>query len=112
VDLNDTPEQAAYREKTRTWLEANRDQAPPRSGSSEDKAYIDSRRAWQRKLAEAGLAGVTWPKELGGQGLGPIEQVTVNQELSRAGVPGIAVPTRALSRVRRSAASTGLSSSA
>ena len=89
MDLNDTPEQAAYREKTRTWLEANRDQAPPRSGSSEDKAYIDSRRAWQRKLAEAGLAGVTWPKELGGQGLGPIEQVTVNQELSRAGVPGI-----------------------
>jgi len=89
VDLNDTPEQAAYREKTRTWLEANRDQAPPRSGSSEDKAYIDSRRAWQRKLAEAGLAGVTWPKEFGGQGLGPIEQVTVNQELSRAGVPGI-----------------------
>ena len=89
MDLNDTPEQAAYREKVRTWLEANRDQAPPRSGSSEDNGYIDSRRAWQRKLAEAGLAGVTWPKELGGQGLGPIEQVTVNQELSRAGVPGI-----------------------
>ena len=89
MDLNDTPEQAAYREKVRTWLEANRDQAPPRSGSSEDNGYIDSRRAWQRKLAEAGLAGVTWPKELGGQGMGPIEQVTVNQEISRAGVPGI-----------------------
>ena len=27
--------------------------------------------------------------EYGGQGLGPIEQVTVNQEISRAGVPGI-----------------------
>jgi len=35
------------------------------------------------------LAGVTWPKEFGGQGLGPIEQVIVNQEISKAGVPGI-----------------------
>jgi alkylation response protein AidB-like acyl-CoA dehydrogenase len=89
VDLNDTPEQAAYRAEVRAWLEANKESAPPRSGSSEDKAYIDSRRAWQRKLAEAGLAGVTWPREVGGRGMGPIEQVTVNQELSKAEVPGI-----------------------
>jgi alkylation response protein AidB-like acyl-CoA dehydrogenase len=89
VDLNDTPEQAEYREKVRSWLQAHKEEAPPRSGSSEDSSYIDARRAWQRKLAEAGLAGVTWPREYGGQGLGPIEQVTVNQELSNAGVPGI-----------------------
>jgi alkylation response protein AidB-like acyl-CoA dehydrogenase len=89
VDLNDTPEQAEYREKVRTWLEAHKDEAPARAGSSEDKAHIDARRAWQRELAEAGLAGVAWPREYGGQGLGPIEQVTVNQEISRAGVPGI-----------------------
>jgi alkylation response protein AidB-like acyl-CoA dehydrogenase len=89
LDLNDTPEQAAYREKVRSWLDQHKAQAPPRSGSYEDSAYVDARRAWQRKLAEAGLAGVTWPKEFGGQGLGPIEQVTVNQELARAEVPGI-----------------------
>jgi alkylation response protein AidB-like acyl-CoA dehydrogenase len=89
VDLNDTPEQASYREEVRAWLQANHAQAPPRSGSYEDSGYIDARRQWQRKLAEAGLAGVTWPQEFGGRGLGPIEQVTVNQEISRAGVPGI-----------------------
>ena len=89
VDLNDTPEQAAYREQTREWLEAHKGEAPPRAGSSQDSEYINGRRAWQRKLAEAGLAGVTWPKEYGGQGLGPIEQVTVNQEIAKAGVPGI-----------------------
>jgi alkylation response protein AidB-like acyl-CoA dehydrogenase len=89
VDLNDTPEQAAYRGEIRAWLEANKAEAPPRSGSFEDKQYIDARRAWQRRLAEAGLAGVTWPREYGGRGAGPIEQVTVNQEISRAGVPGI-----------------------
>ena len=89
MDLNDTPEQAEYREKVRAWLAAHKDEAPPRSGSTEDPAYVDVRRAWQRKLAEAGLAGVTWPKEYGGQGLGPIEQVITNQEISRAEVPGI-----------------------
>jgi alkylation response protein AidB-like acyl-CoA dehydrogenase len=89
VDLNDTPEQAEYRQKVRSWLEEHRDEAPPRQGSSEDTAYIDARRAWQRQLAEAGLAGVTWPREYGGQGLGPIEQVIVNQEISNAQVPGI-----------------------
>jgi alkylation response protein AidB-like acyl-CoA dehydrogenase len=89
VDLNDTPQQAEYRARVRDWLTEHAAQAPPRSGSYEDTAYIDARRAWQRQLAEAGLAGATWPKEYGGQGLGPIEQVTVNQELSQAGVPGI-----------------------
>jgi alkylation response protein AidB-like acyl-CoA dehydrogenase len=89
VDLNDTPEQASYRQEVREWLEANKAQAPPRSGSSEDTEYIDARRAWQRRLAEAGLAAVSWPAELGGRGLGPIEQVMVNQEIGRAGVPGV-----------------------
>jgi alkylation response protein AidB-like acyl-CoA dehydrogenase len=89
VDLNDTPEQASYRAEVRAWLEQNKAQAPPRAGSYEDAEYVNARRAWQRQLAEAGLAGVTWPKEFGGRGLGPIEQVTVNQEISRAGVPGI-----------------------
>ena len=89
MDLNDTPEQASYREEVRAWLRENKAQAPPRSGSYEDGEYINARRAWQRKLAEAGLAGVTWPQEVGGRGLGPIEQVTVNQEISQAGAPGI-----------------------
>ena len=89
MDLNDTPEQASYREEVRSWLEANKAQAPPRSGSYEDSAYVDARRQWQGRLAEAGLAGVTWPVEFGGRELGPIEQVTVNQEISKAGVPGI-----------------------
>ena len=89
MDLNDSPEQAEYRARVRSWLSEHKREAPARNGSYEDMAYVDSRRTWQRRLAEAGLAGVTWPKEYGGQGLGPIEQVTVNQEISNAGVPGI-----------------------
>jgi len=88
VDLNDTPEQARYRTQARAWLEEHRAEAPPMQGE-DDAAVVSARRVWQGKLAQAGLAGVTWPVEYGGQGLGPVEQVIVNQELARAGLPGI-----------------------
>jgi alkylation response protein AidB-like acyl-CoA dehydrogenase len=92
VDLDDTLDQAAYRAQVRKWLEDHRSEAPVLSGPNalkDEDEIIAARRAWQGKLAEAGLAGVTWPKEFGGQGLGPIEQVIVGQEIRRAGVPGI-----------------------
>src|SRR5947207_6442438 len=92
VDLDDTPPQAAYRAQVRAWLEQHRSEAPVLQGPGalEDEAEIlAARRVWQGKLAEGGLAGVTWPKEYGGQGLGPIEQVICNQEIGRAKVPGI-----------------------
>ncbi len=92
MDLDDTPEQAAFRAQARGWLEEHSSEAPVLTGPGalQDEAEIlAARRAWQGKLAEAGLAGVTWPKEYGGQGLGPIEQVLSNQEIGRAKVPGI-----------------------
>jgi alkylation response protein AidB-like acyl-CoA dehydrogenase len=92
VDLDDTPEQSAYRAQVRSWLEEHKSEAPILSGPGalEDEAeIIAARRAWQGKLAEAGLAGVTWPKEYGGQGMGPIDQVICNQEIARSRVPGI-----------------------
>ena len=92
MDLDDTPEQATYRAKVRSWLAAHKSEAPILQGPGalqDEHEIVEARRAWQGKLAEAGLAGVTWPKEYGGQGLGPIEQVIVGQEIARAGVPGI-----------------------
>ncbi|HLI31428.1 MAG TPA: acyl-CoA dehydrogenase family protein [Solirubrobacteraceae bacterium] len=92
MDLNDTPEQAAYRARARAWLQENRAQAPVLSGPgalTEEAEIIAARRKWQGRLAEGGLAGVTWPEDYGGQGLGPVEQVIAGQEISRAGVPGI-----------------------
>jgi alkylation response protein AidB-like acyl-CoA dehydrogenase len=92
VDLNDTPQQTEYRAKVRAWLEEHRSEAPTVSSTragAEDDGYVDARRTWQGKLAEGGLAGITWPQEYGGQGMGPIEQVIANQEIGKAGVPGI-----------------------
>ncbi len=92
MDLDDTPEQAAYRAQVRSWLEQHAGEAPVLQGPGalkDENEIIAARRVWQGKLAEGGLAGVTWPKEYGGQGLGPLEQVICGQEIARAKVPGI-----------------------
>ena len=92
MDLNDSPEQAAYREQVRGWILEHKSQAPVLSGDgalSDSDEIIAARRAWQGKLAEAGLAGVTWPTEFGGRSLGPIEQVIIGQEMRAERVPGI-----------------------
>ncbi len=92
MDLDDTPEQAAYRAQVRSWLDQHAGEAPVLQGPGaleDENEIIAARRVWQGKLAEGGLAGVTWPKEYGGQGLGPIEQVICGQEIARAKVPGI-----------------------
>ena len=88
MDLNDTPEQARYRAGVRAWIDEHAADAPTAEGRDEQHA-IAARRAWQGRLAAAGLAGVTWPLQYGGQGLGAAEQVIVDQEIARAGVPGI-----------------------
>ena len=89
MDLNDTPELAAYRARVRAWMEQHAAQAPARRGDDSDAERVAARRAWQRALAEGGLAAVTWPAEYGGAGRGPLHQVVVNQEIGRAGVPGV-----------------------
>ena len=89
MDLNDTPEQAAYRAEVRAWLEQNASHAPATRGRGDEEQAVAAHRAWQGRLAEAGYVGVTWPAEHGGQGKGPLHQVVINQEIARAGVPGI-----------------------
>ncbi len=92
MDLNDTPEQAEYRKEVRAWLDANKADAPILQGEgalTDPDEILVAHRAWQGKLAEAGLAGATWPKEYGGQGIGPVESVVISQEMQEAGVPGI-----------------------
>ncbi len=92
MDLNDTPEQAEYRATVRAWFEEHKGAAPVLRGEGairDEEEATGAHRTWQRELAEAGFVGITWPVEYGGQELGPLHQVILNQEITRAGVPGI-----------------------
>jgi alkylation response protein AidB-like acyl-CoA dehydrogenase len=71
----------AFCERARAWLDDNVPRRPP--GDVTYKVPVESRhgikfytpeviaanRALQRRVYEAGYAGITWPKEYGGQGL-------------------------------------------
>src|SRR6266540_4120223 len=50
MDLNDTPEQAEYRVRVRSWLEQHADEAPKITRDDISPDVIAARRAWQRKL--------------------------------------------------------------
>ena len=88
MDIDDTPEEAAYRQQVRSYLEEHKDELLTGRGraAADD---IDAHKRNQRVLYEGGMVGVQWPKEYGGQGGGPMQQVIVNQEMARAEVPGI-----------------------
>src|SRR5579875_2182940 len=89
MDFNYSPEQEAYRQQVRAWLEAN--QPPPLT--PEEKERIDEdllwerNKRWHKKLYEGGWIGLSWPKEYGGRGATIIEQLIFQQELSRLGRP-------------------------
>src|SRR5436190_24055403 len=89
MDLNDTPEQAAYRAHVRAWLAENPQYAPKIDELSFQLDQVDGMREWQRRMGDGGFVGITWPKEFGGQGLTTLEAVILNQELKRAGLPGM-----------------------
>lgn len=50
-------------------------------------ARIEALRGWQARCYRAGYVGRAWPREFGGGGRPPVEQIIVDQELAAAGVP-------------------------
>jgi alkylation response protein AidB-like acyl-CoA dehydrogenase len=89
MDLRDSPREAAFRGEARAFLEAH----APRGGlpdyykeDVDDDVLLTRHRDWQRTLHAHGWGALTWPREYGGRGLGPIEQIVWNQELARAGL--------------------------
>ncbi len=84
MNLDDTPSQAEFRAQARVWLSEHRDESPPpvRGLHVPDPAPY---RAWQGKLARAGLVGVTWPVQYGGGGRGPSEEMIAAEEIARVG---------------------------
>jgi acyl-CoA dehydrogenase len=90
MDFEDTPEEAAFRAEVRAFLEAN---ATRRSGAAlgyeteDDATHVPAARRWQATKAQAGFAGITWPKSAGGRGGKPIEEVIFRQEEKNYAVP-------------------------
>jgi alkylation response protein AidB-like acyl-CoA dehydrogenase len=96
-----------FRARARAWLAAN----APRRVSGDEEAEAEARgqaavlaeqKAFQAKLYDAGFAGITWPREYGGQGLTGAEQIIWSQESRDYDLPtgaffiGISMPGNTL----------------
>jgi alkylation response protein AidB-like acyl-CoA dehydrogenase len=91
VDFTLTPDQQAFRERVRSWLETNIPAEWKALGSTEvprAEAYEQGRR-WQRQLFDGGFIGVTWPREYGGQGLTFVEEMILHEEIALQKAPPI-----------------------
>jgi alkylation response protein AidB-like acyl-CoA dehydrogenase len=89
MDLTPTPSEAEFRERLRSWLEANTPVPYGGPHEADDPGHIEYLLSWQRKLGAGGWLGITWPEEHGGLGLSPIEQLIFLEEMARAGAPEI-----------------------
>jgi len=106
VDFDDTAEEAEFRAGARAFLEQNAQRREPGSGlvyraGNESPEFRQRAKEWQANKADAGYAGITWPKEWGGRGGTAIEQVIYDQEEAKYVVPrglfdiglGMCIPT-------------------
>jgi len=84
VDFDDSPEEAAFRQRIRAWLADN---TPSLPASSTDDEYWAHQAEWHCALFDAGFFALTWPEHLGGHELPPVYEVIVDEELARAGAP-------------------------
>jgi alkylation response protein AidB-like acyl-CoA dehydrogenase len=95
-----------FRARARAWLAAN---APRRAADDEAEAetrgqaaVLAEQKEFQAKLYDAGFAGITWPKEYGGQGLSVADQIAWSQEARDYDLPngaffiGISMPGNTL----------------
>jgi len=83
MDFEDTPEEGAYRQEVREWLNRTTMRRESHAGLSADAPLgerIAAAKAFQRKKQEAGYAAITLPRAYGGRGGSPIGQVIYYQE--------------------------------
>jgi alkylation response protein AidB-like acyl-CoA dehydrogenase len=86
----ETADEAAFRERVREWLAEN----APGSGAAGTNPEMDfggdtlaAAKDFQARLFDAGLAGLTWPKEYGGAGLDNRHRRIFDEEAARYALP-------------------------
>ena len=91
MELRYSDADETFRAELHAWLGATLPTLapqPPRDAWPERRKWDTE---WQRRLFEAGYAGLHWPKEYGGRGASPTEQLIFYEETARARAPYVGV---------------------
>ncbi len=95
TQVAEAPEMAGLRAEVKAWLEANatrrrhdtsefkRRVAATSQSPESERAHVETCRQWQRKIYDAGFAGLAVPEEYGGRGLTAAHQRVFQQEAAR-----------------------------
>ena len=101
MDWSDSAEQAEFRTRVRSVIEAElperyrgsgRSVSWQRDRKSDDASIRDAAMGWNRSLNEHGWVAPHWPAEYAGAGLTAMEQFIFNHEMADAGAPMAASP--------------------
>jgi alkylation response protein AidB-like acyl-CoA dehydrogenase len=87
MDFSDTPQEAAFRAEARAFLQAHEDLLKTPETPLTEAQSLARAKAWQKVKQQHGWAVLSWPKEYGGRGATPMEQIIWNQEESKYDAP-------------------------
>lgn len=89
MDFSYPAEAEQFRTELRAWLATNLTDDVVAAGKHRDPDTVafEMLRAWNRTMADAGWAAVSWPREYGGRGATLLEQLVYAEETTRARVP-------------------------
>ena len=91
MELRYSDADESFRAELHAWLDVvlpTLAPQPPRDAWTERRTWDTD---WQRRLFDAGYAGLHWPKEYGGRGASPTEQLIFYEETARARAPYVGV---------------------
>ena len=91
MELRYSDADESFRADLHAWLDATLPTLapqPPRDAWPERRKWDTD---WQRRLFDAGYAGLHWPKEYGGCGASPTEQLIFYEETARSRAPYVGV---------------------
>ncbi|RPH40715.1 MAG: pimeloyl-CoA dehydrogenase large subunit [Burkholderiales bacterium] len=89
MDLNYSPEEAAFRDEVRGWLKDNLPEDLRRKTAAGDHLDKDDLLRWHRILAKKGWVAPAWPEEWGGPGWNVTQRYIFEEECGLAGTPPI-----------------------
>src|SRR5918911_5415371 len=85
VDLTLDPAREQWRAEVRSWLADNVPATP--LPSLDTPEGFEAHRGWERRLYDAGLAVVTWPRKYGGREADLLDWLVFEEEYWAAGAP-------------------------
>ncbi len=96
MNLEDTPEEAAFRQEVSEFLETElpdrfrgRTLAGGFAERGDMRARFEQMREWRKKLSDKGWIAPAWPQEYGGAGLSVMQQFIMNEEFAEHRAPNV-----------------------